>query len=156
MRNPKLHPYQNTPYSVTKCGKVFRNGRQLTPVDDGLGYLKLVLSINGIRMNKYVHIMIAETFHPNPEQLPIVNHKNGKPSDCRRVNLEWASVSQNNKHAYDTGLNKGRRNVKAKVRCPDNIIYKTVKAAADKFGVDRKTIRRWCGNPNKIGWVQLA
>lgn len=41
------------------------------------------------------HRLIAITFIPNPDNLPIVNHKNENKQDNRACNLEWCGASYN-------------------------------------------------------------
>lgn len=69
---------------------------------DRYGYNRLRFTSKG----KYlcVHRLVCEAFIPNPNNLPSINHKNGIKTDNRVENLEWCTVSQNTKHAFDTGL----------------------------------------------------
>lgn len=54
-----------------------------------------------------LHRAMAELFIPNPDSLPVVNHKDGNKGNFNLSNLEWCTYSHNMKHAYQTGLNKG-------------------------------------------------
>lgn len=54
----------------------------------------------------YVHRVIADTFIPNPLNLPQVNHIDGNKCNNCVTNLEWVSQSDNIKHAFSTGAMK--------------------------------------------------
>lgn len=51
-----------------------------------------------------VHILIAETFIANTDNLPIVGHKNNIKSDNRVDNLYWTTIQENTQKAVDDGL----------------------------------------------------
>lgn len=61
-----------------------------------------LISIKGKTRN--AHRVIAQTFLPNPEKKPFINHKNGIKGDNRIENLEWCTHSENVLHAIETGL----------------------------------------------------
>lgn len=63
-------------------------------------------NINGIRKNKNIHRMIAETFIPNPDNKPHVNHIDGNRFNNHVSNLEWNTASENRYHAFRLGLAK--------------------------------------------------
>jgi len=53
-----------------------------------------------------LHRIIAQVFLENPENKPIVNHKDGNKLNAHLDNLEWVTSSENSIHSYETGLNK--------------------------------------------------
>jgi hypothetical protein len=68
------------------------------------GYQRITLHKNKILSNHRVHRLVGQAFIPNPDNKPQINHLNGIKT-CNEVsNLEWATVSENRQHAYDTGL----------------------------------------------------
>ena len=74
--------------------------RELKPWVDSRGhYLIVGLSKNGVVDKKLVHRIIAETFIPNPNNYPEVNHLNYSTQDNRIENLEWCTGLQNKRHA---------------------------------------------------------
>ena len=101
-------------YKVSNLGRIlslnYRNTGKpglMNPVDNGHGYLQVVLSKNREHKMCYVHRLIAETFLPNPENKPEVNHIDedktnnfvGTPeNDYKDGNLEWKSPKGNCNH----------------------------------------------------------
>lgn len=87
-------------------GQIRRKASQkiLKPFDDSRGYLRV--SLNGKSVK--IHRIIAQMFVPNPQNLPVVNHKKGNKHDNRASQLEWVTYSENTQHAYAIGLCKGR------------------------------------------------
>jgi hypothetical protein len=79
------------------------------------GYLRLQLAKDTKTANCMVHRLVASAFLDNPDGKAEVNHKNGIKHDNRVGNLEWATASENQIHAYDTGLKKP--SVKYVVKC---------------------------------------
>ena len=76
----------------------------LKPAISKKGYLQVGLQVNGKLISKRVHRIIAETFIPNPENKPMVNHINGIKTDNRIGNLEWCTAKENVAHAISMGL----------------------------------------------------
>ena len=121
---------------------------------DTKGYLRVSLSKEGVNKTHKVHRLVAEAFIDNPNNLPQVNHIDGNKSNNCVDNLEWCTHSENQLHAYKTGLNSnaGEHNPAHKLTEQDvkyiRANYKRrdkingVKALAKKFNVDRHTITR--------------
>ena len=70
------------------------------------GYEQVNLWNNSGRLYRYVHRLVAQAFLDNPENLPQVNHIDGKKNNNHVNNLEWISLSENQIHAFRTGLKK--------------------------------------------------
>lgn len=72
---------------------------------DGQGqYLQANLNKENKQKQFLVHRLVAQAFLLNSENKETVNHKNGIKTDNRANNLEWATRSENEKHAYKMGL----------------------------------------------------
>ena len=116
-------PYEGL-YKVSNLGRIlslnYRNTGKpdlMTPGEHTDGYLKVELSKNRKRKTCLVHRLIAETFLPNPENKPQVNHKYEDKTnnfvflnedgsvDKEKSNLEWVTAKENN--------NYGTRNERA-------------------------------------------
>lgn len=83
-------------------------GRRLKPYLMGR-YLGVSV-YQGSRCKKYyIHRLVALAFLPNPESKRCVNHKDGNKLNNKVDNLEWATHSENSKHAYHSGLTSLKR-----------------------------------------------
>ena len=70
----------------------------------GMKYKVVSYQVNSKQKREYVHRLVAKAFLPNPENYPIVNHKDGNTLNNAVGNLEWCSASYNTKHAHENGL----------------------------------------------------
>lgn len=64
------------------------------------GYKEVGLYRDGKRFFRRVHRLVAETFIPNPNHLPQVNHKDGNLSNNCVENLEWCTCQDNLLHSF--------------------------------------------------------
>jgi hypothetical protein len=108
-------------YKVSTLGDIYsiRNGITLKcPTSEG-GYPLVCLCVENKPKTLLVHRIVAETFIPNPLNLPQVNHINGVKTDNRVKNLEWVTCLENVKHAMETGLSRWGKNKGKKTRFTD-------------------------------------
>lgn len=103
-------------YEVSNTGKIRSNNylghgsqKELMLAKDKKGYLRVRIYIGGLRKTIKVHRAVAIAFIPNPENKPEVNHKDGDKANNCVDNLEWATSSENVKHAYKSGLKENTR-----------------------------------------------
>ena len=59
------------------------------------GYVIISLSKGGKKYKCYLHRLVAETFIPNPDNLPQVNHKDEDKTNNCVSNLEWITPKDN-------------------------------------------------------------
>lgn len=107
------------------------------------GYLGYSIMIGGIKKMYTVHRLVAETFIPNPLNLPQVNHKDGNKKNNHVNNLEWVTASQNLQHAFKVGLCKGApKDVGRRViDIRTGKEYPTIRKAAIDAGVKESLLR---------------
>jgi hypothetical protein len=153
-------------YEVSCLGRVKRiapgqgatPGRILRQHQHQSGYVNVALSTHSSKRFIWVHRLVCTAFHgqpPTPEHE--VNHKNGVKTDNRVINLEWATKSQNIKHAFRAlGRNTGRAKlttdqVREIRRLYDTGTY-TQPEIAKRFGVCKATI---CLIINRRTWTHI-
>ena len=85
-------------YQVSNKGRVksfHGKGRIMKPGTHPLGYKVVPLTKDGETNTKQVHRLVAQAFIPNPENLPVINHKDENPSNNNVENLEWCTQKYN-------------------------------------------------------------
>jgi hypothetical protein len=82
-------------YVLNNGTKVLKPRRKLAPTSNGIGYLQVGLQVNGKRVRKYVHRLVAEAFLGICNSGLEVNHIDADKSNNRLTNLEYITHSQN-------------------------------------------------------------
>ena len=109
----KEHPTYKG-YFVTEDGRVFSRRKKVGigkwEIDqnqeyelkrhiDRQGYLVVSVYIDKKQYYKKVHRLVAETYLPNPNNLPMINHKDKTKDNNHISNLEWCDVQYNNEYS---------------------------------------------------------
>lgn len=105
-----------------------------------------MVSFRQNKKKKYVriHRLIAETFIPNPNGYPQVNHIDGNKLNNQMTNLEWCSNSYNTQQGYDKKLyhNHHRSHaimvINKETKC--TFEFPSIRSCAEALGLNRKTI----------------
>lgn len=104
----------NGDYLVSIFGRVksmkYNLCRILSQGNGVRGYQIIELSNNNVQKNYRVHRLIAETFLPNPDSKEQVNHLFSTNANAV-WQIEWATGSENMKHAVKAGLQKSGADV---------------------------------------------
>ena len=125
-------------YKVSNLGRIlnlnYRNtgkSKLMTPSENTDGYFKINLRKNGETKTCYVHRLIAQTFIPNPENKPEINHIDEDKTNNRVDNLEWKWHKDN--------INHGTHNERsAKTRTNGKLSKRVL-----QLSLDGELIREW-------------
>lgn len=87
-------------YAITSCGKVwsYRSKKFLKPRKDKDGYLRINLKLNGSEKTVCIHRLVAETYIPNPDNLPTVDHIDFDRTNNSINNLRWMGIENFSRH----------------------------------------------------------
>lgn len=128
-------------YSVSSDGKVYRNGEAVNQYQNGRGYYRVFLYLQGERITKRVHRLVAEAFIPNPDRLPVVNHRNGNKLDNRVENLEWVTYKENTRQALESVTRETKPVIRINPKTGKvKEVFSSIKSAARCYGYDYRTL----------------
>lgn len=126
-------------------------------------YLQVNLRLNGFGKTRKIHRFVVETFIPNPENLPTVNHIDGNKRNNFVDNLEWASYQRNMDHAIDNELinQRGKNHSRVKLTVDQVIAIRDLYSKEDLnysemskiFDINHKAISRIIRG---IGWTDIT
>lgn len=97
-------------YMVSSLGRVktlIGRYKNVTILKEGIknnGYCSITLYKNKKPHHYWVHRLVAQAFIPNPNNYPVVNHKDENPKNNCVENLEWCTQEYN--------INYGNGNIK--------------------------------------------
>jgi hypothetical protein len=134
-------------YIVYSDGRVWSKflNRFMKLTIDGNGYFRVIIDGNP----KKIHRIVAQSFIPNPDNLPFIDHINNIKADNRVENLRWCTPKENTNWALEDGLQpifNGENNGMCKLKESDVIeIYTNPnrlsgKDLAKQFGVSQNNI----------------
>lgn len=88
-------------------------GKILKPKIEKDGYYRIGLRKNKIKKFYRISRLVGETFIPNPNNYPIINHKDENKLNNSADNLEWCTQKYNVN--YGDGINKRKNKVSVKI-----------------------------------------
>lgn len=93
-------------------GMRIAKGHVLKQYETHDGYLRVKIKVDSKWTKKRVHRLVAQTFIPNQEELPQVNHRDCDRKNNNVENLEWCDNSYNMRYREKYGISntesKGR------------------------------------------------
>lgn len=133
-------------YQISNKGRVkslgnnkTRKEKILKPKPANNGYIRVYLCRKGEKPKPFlVHRLVAEHFILNPDNLPVVNHKDENKLNNNVENLEWCSVEYNNKYGTRqeriTKKLKGKKKPHKKILCVETQqIFDSSQSIIDKM-----------------------
>tara|TARA_R110000868_G_scaffold23477_1_gene94518 strand:+ start:145 stop:612 length:468 start_codon:yes stop_codon:yes gene_type:complete len=127
----KEHPTHKG-YFVTEDGRVFSSKRgtliEKSQCYNFRGYKRVSLFVNKKMISFVIHRLVAETYLPNPNNLPQINHKDEDKTNNHISNLEWCNSQYNNEYS------KSKQ-------------YKVLHIESGEI-IDVFNLRKWCREKN--------
>jgi len=104
-------------YDITRDGRVISldynhtgKPKEIVQKLNKYGYMQVGITNNlGVRKFRQVHRLVGIAFVKNKDNKPEINHIDGNKANNNYSNLEWCTSSENQIHAFRTGLNKAHK-----------------------------------------------
>lgn len=106
------------------------------------GYLRVCLVKDGKSKMHTIHRIVAETFIPNPQNKPIVNHIDGDITNNCVDNLEWVTFKENSNKSKNVKTSQRWNSIKV-IDSLGNI-FDSYREAGRYHGVTANTVKRDC------------
>lgn len=145
-------------YFSDKKGNIYSNRRgsialkKLRKDKDGYLITNVIDDIKGFETTIRAHRLVAECWVPNPHNKPVVNHINNIKDDNNYKNLEWVTVSENTKHAYDGGWSISAASTTVSLYIDSELIcvYPTVIKCSEMLKIDRNRVNKLIKDNKKL------
>ena len=138
-------------YEISSFGRVRSKERKVpnkggfSPIKEKIlsfgdckGYYTVILSKWGKHKTYRVNRLVAEAFLPNPNNYPMVNHKNEIKLDNRVDNLEWCDAQYN----ADYSISKPVEVINTLTQ--EKFYFKSSTSAGKMLKIDQSNISRAC------------
>ena len=141
-------------YTIDEYGNVYneltKNMLKGSIGENGYKYYRL--SKDNRKKMFYAHRLVAEHFLSNPENLPVVNHKDGNKLNNNVDNLEWVSYSDNTSHWHQSKEKKENRPIEYYTNDLPDEIWKSYKNyLISSYGRVRHSVKNNLLRPSIIG-----
>ena len=100
-------------YKVSNKGRVYDNKLDKFIGYESLGYMCVALCKDKKQKKCRVHRLVAQAFIPNPDNLPVINHKDENKTNNCVENLEWCTVKYNTN--YGTSIQRQKETKKRRI-----------------------------------------
>ena len=139
-----------------KDGKIYHyKERILKSFYNDTGYLHVALHKNGKRKTCKVHRLVAQAFIPNPNNLPIINHRDENKSNNLYTNLEWCDHKYNTNYGTRTerwrehNKDKHERQQKKVLNVTTGEIFNSLKEVEEKLEIPHSNVSKCCHGERK-------
>lgn len=121
-------------YNTCKKGELIRQHKK----HGRNWYMQVRLYDNGRARTFETHVLVARAFIPNPDNLPMINHKDEDKTNNHVENLEWCDCSYNIRYSHAIPID---------VYSKEGVFIETFEAisiAAERYNISTTEISRCC------------